>query len=472
MEKSQVHRPSKMFVCRIVAVSFVCLASGRASGDDVWRDNMEQAVQTSQKESKDMLLLFTGSDWCPPCIKLETEVLGTEEFAKGTRDGWIRVKFDFLKNSPVLPALEAQNQEWSEKYGVAAFPTLVLVDKDQRPFGFMGYQEGGPAPFLESLNDLKQKRALRDEALERAEKAEGDEKATFLDQALSVLDENLIDVWYADVVEEIVALDEDDHLGLRTKWNGDRDAEVRKIIFADIQTISRLDRPEQAIAFIDEVLGAVEFPVSEKFEVLRIKLSLLQHAGQQNEALELLDMMLAMPEITSQTRERLVVKKALQIYSAGDKEGANKFLDAELTGKTDQYFVHLTRAQLVANNGQVEQAIQMIHQVIPKATTSPDALIELVATRADLQCVAGKETEALASLEAFSIDESVPVDLRAEALLQAAMIMRESGRVRPAMLTENRAVALAKTPELAREIQRVVDTLRKAGEDPEKSADK
>jgi len=452
-----------LLVAFLIGCGVICQSPHLVQGDDVWQPSMEQAIVAARRDNKDMLLLFTGSDWCPPCKKLEEEILGTGDFVAGTRGEWILVKFDFLRNQPMLPALEAQNEEWSEKLGVTAFPTLVLVDDEQRPFGFLGYQAGGPALFLESLADLKQKRALRDEALQRAAAAEGDEKAAFLDQALSVLDEQLVDVWYADVVEQIVALDGDDHLGLRSKWYGARDAEARKLVFADIQTIARLDRPERAIAFIDEVLEAVEFPVDERFEVLRIKLSLLQQSQQLAAALDLLDQMLAMPEITSETRERLVVKKGLQLFSAGGKDQASGFLDAELEQRPEQYFVRLTRAQLEAGTGQVELAIEMIQKAIPGAVSEPDALVELVATLADLQCKAGKEDDALASLEAFAVDEAVPPDLRAEALLQAAMIMRESGRVRPAMLTENRAVALAKTPELAREMQRVVDDLRKPG---------
>ena len=120
---------------------------------------------------------------------------------------------------------------------------------------------------LESLRELKERRAMRDEAMARAEKAEGDEKAAFLDQALRAIDREVVDVWYEDIVEQIVALDEDNHLGLREKWYGDRDAEVRKVFMADIQTAARLDKPDRAIVFVDKVLNAVEFPVDERFEI-------------------------------------------------------------------------------------------------------------------------------------------------------------------------------------------------------------
>ncbi len=432
--------------------------------DEIWSDNMAASIETAQKEHQDMILLFTGSDWCPPCQKLEKETLGQADFLAGVRDGWVLVKFDFLRNSPLSKELEQQNEKWSEHYGVAAFPTLVLVDEQQRPFGFLGYQEGGPVTMLESLRDLKERRAMRDNALAQAEKAEGDQRAAFLDQALTALDPTVVEVWYTDIVEEIVKLDEDNHLGLREKWYGARDAEARQIIFADIRAVSRLARPEQAISFIDEVLEAVEFPVQERFEILKIKLGLLQQAGNEAGALDLLDSMLGMPEISDATRQRLIVKKALQYFSSGRVQEATGLLEASM-GEKGNFFVRLTLAQILAKSDQTDRAIALLNEAIPQASNEPDALVELVAALADLQSRSIGDDAALDTLEQFANNEQVPVDLRAEALLQAAMIMRESGRVRPATLTENRAVALAKTPELARELQRVVDALRSRVDD-------
>lgn len=427
----------------------------------VWETDMNRAIVTAQRENRDMLLLFTGSDWCPPCQKLEAETLSQADFLAGASKNWLLVKFDFLRNTPLSPELEQQNGDWSHRLGVTAFPTIVLVDSKQRPFGFQGYLEGGPVAMLEALRDLRGRRERRDDALAKAAAATGDERARRLDQALDALDPQLVQVWYADIVGQIVALDEDNHLGLRAKWNGERDAEARQVILADIQAIARLDRPDRAAAFIDEVLAAVQFPAVEKFEILRIKLGLLQQAGESGSAVALLDEMLAMPEISDATRERLIVKKAFQYFGQGNREEAVALL-ATAAGQSPQlYYVRLALAQLTHASGKPAEAVEMLKAAIVEATSAPDALVELVGTLADLQCLAGQETEALDALEQFAGNEQIPVDLRAEALLHAALIMREAGRTRPALLTENRAVSLSKTPELSRELQRVVDALRK-----------
>lgn len=448
---------------------WLALAVAPARGwqeDDPWTSDMNQAIRTAQQEQKDLLVLFTGSDWCPPCKKLEGETLSKADFLAGASREWVLVKLDFPRSKELPEELQKQNDDWSGRLGIAGFPTIALLDNQQRPFGFVGYLEGGPVAMLEALRDLKERRQRRDDALAAAGKLEGEDKAKKLDEALSALSLEVAEVWYEDLIAQIVELDPEDRLGLRTKWNSEKDAEVRRLMMADIEAIARLGKPEQAVGFIDEVLAGFAFPPAEKFEVLRIKLGLMQQAGMTEQAVALLDEMLAMPEITEQTRERLVVKKAMQLFSRGDKAGAIGLLDAVLQKNDKLFQVQLSKAQLLNSMGEREAAVEGLKSAVAVAEGAPDALIELVATLADLQCSAGDEAAGLETLEQFASRENLPVDLRAEALLQAAMIMREAGRTRPAMLTENRAVALAKSPELARELQRVVDALRSNAEPP------
>ena len=48
----------------------------------VWTNNLENAKQIAKKEHKFILLNFSGSDWCIPCIRLHQEVFETESFKK------------------------------------------------------------------------------------------------------------------------------------------------------------------------------------------------------------------------------------------------------------------------------------------------------------------------------------------------------------------------------------------------------
>ena len=61
-----------------------------ASGDG-WMTDFEAAKEKAKKEGKDLLIDFTGSDWCGWCIKLSKEVFEQEAFKKEAPQSFILV---------------------------------------------------------------------------------------------------------------------------------------------------------------------------------------------------------------------------------------------------------------------------------------------------------------------------------------------------------------------------------------------
>ena len=202
-------------------VIFVCMLGFASTtfADEGFTEDATAAVERAKAEDKDLLLLFTGSDWCPPCKRLEAEVFSKQEFLDGAADKYVLVKLDFPKSTPQDPQLVQQNAEWAQKYGIASYPTVIMVDQDLRPFAFSGYEAGGPENYLNVIGEAHQQRILRDQKLAAAELAEGDEKAKLLDEAIADLGEEVVNVYYTDIVEQIVALDSDNELGLRYRCN-------------------------------------------------------------------------------------------------------------------------------------------------------------------------------------------------------------------------------------------------------------
>ncbi|MEM9413353.1 MAG: thioredoxin family protein, partial [Planctomycetota bacterium] len=223
------------------ALTSVIFAANAYSADNLWLDDIHQAIKIAQEEEKDLLLLYTGSDWCPPCKKLEAEVFSQDAFVNEAGSQFIFVMFDFPKKSELPDKTAQQNHQWATKFGIEGYPTVVLMDRQQRPFGITGYREGGVENYLAILSELKQKRIRRDEAFAKAEALEGAERATALDAGLSQLDPAIAELYYDDMIQEIVQIDNEDELGLRTKWNAARDSETRKVIMTDIVMISRLE---------------------------------------------------------------------------------------------------------------------------------------------------------------------------------------------------------------------------------------
>ncbi len=82
--------------------------------------NWEAVKARSVETGKPILANFTGSDWCPYCIKLEKEIFTTDEFKAWAKDNVILFEADYPKGKTLPPALEEQNMKLAQEYGVTA----------------------------------------------------------------------------------------------------------------------------------------------------------------------------------------------------------------------------------------------------------------------------------------------------------------------------------------------------------------
>lgn len=452
-----------MKICNCVCFLLLCLPAIQLTGtdNDFWMTDVQEAIKKAADEKKDLLLLYTGSDWCPPCKKLESEVFSQEEFVSEAKNNFVFVMFDFPKEKLLPPETMKQNEQWAAKYGVEGYPTVVLVDNKQRPYAITGYREGGVENYLGILGEFSQKRIRRDEAFAKAEGLEGGDKAKALDEGLSQMDTAIAELYYDEVVAEIVAIDKEDTLGLRTKWNESKDSEMRKIIMTDIVMVSRLEKPELAIDFIDKILDEIQFTGSQRLQIFQIKLSLLKQLNDVDGMDEQLDQMIDMQELTAESRQRLLVKKVLFMVGTQRKEQGLQLLDDSIgiAGRFSS-LLWLAKGQLLNAEDKFEEAIKSFEKGIAKSNGDPDVLVELYGNKADSYMSLKNELRAIQTLDEFAENEEMPVDLRSESLLHKAMIMRDSGRKRRATLVENRAIEINESPAERAEMQKLVERLR------------
>ena len=109
------------------------LASSLFSGEIPWLYDINEAYTTAQKEEKPMMLLFTGSDWCSWCIKLEEEVFSKSSFGEAAAKKFVLVVLDFPRDKSDLSAeTVSQNERWRKKFEVKGFPTVFLADETGR----------------------------------------------------------------------------------------------------------------------------------------------------------------------------------------------------------------------------------------------------------------------------------------------------------------------------------------------------
>jgi thioredoxin-related protein len=98
-----------------------------------WLTNFDLAKRTATQEQKYILLNFSGSDWCGPCIKMKKEVFESEAFQALAQEKLVLVRADFprRKNNQLPQEQIKHNEELAEKYNPEGkFPLTLLLDKD------------------------------------------------------------------------------------------------------------------------------------------------------------------------------------------------------------------------------------------------------------------------------------------------------------------------------------------------------
>ena len=131
------------------------LISSAALAKSGWGEDYEKALAQAKTEKKMVLLDFTGSDWCPWCIKLDKEVFATKEFQSYAKDNLILVEVDFPQSKSQEKKLKEQNEKLQSQFGIQGYPTVVVLSAGGKKLGELGYEKGGPAAFISKLNALK-----------------------------------------------------------------------------------------------------------------------------------------------------------------------------------------------------------------------------------------------------------------------------------------------------------------------------
>lgn len=122
-----------------------------------WTDNYKQALEKAKADGKNVLLDFTGSDWCPWCIKMDKETLDTAAFKDyAAAKGLVLVKVDFPQSHHLPQPVQKQNDGLQKQFHVDGFPSFVLLDQNGKELGRVeGYLEGGPEAFKAKLDSFK-----------------------------------------------------------------------------------------------------------------------------------------------------------------------------------------------------------------------------------------------------------------------------------------------------------------------------
>ncbi|MEO9804605.1 MAG: thioredoxin family protein [Reichenbachiella sp.] len=123
-----------------------------------WLTDIDMAKQIAEDENKKIVLVFAGSDWCGPCIKLERSIWESEKFKNYAAENYVLVKADFpRKKANKLPKeLQAHNDALAERYNQNGyFPLVLILDFAGKVHGTTGYKNITPGEYIELLNSFK-----------------------------------------------------------------------------------------------------------------------------------------------------------------------------------------------------------------------------------------------------------------------------------------------------------------------------
>lgn len=122
-----------------------------------WKTNFTEAKAEASKKNQPILLVFQGSDWCAPCIKLDKEIWSTETFKTYSKDHFVMLQADFpRKPKNALPAAQQEaNNKLAETYNKNGyFPFVVVLDKTGKVLGQAGYEKTSPQEYIKKLESF------------------------------------------------------------------------------------------------------------------------------------------------------------------------------------------------------------------------------------------------------------------------------------------------------------------------------
>lgn len=136
---------------RISLFAFFC---GLCVYGQDWKSNFEEAKAVAVAENKNILLVFSGSDWCAPCIKLDKTVWQSDEFKKESEKSWVIYRADFPKKkaNQLPPELAEANKKLAEKYNKnGSFPLVLLLDKNGKVKGVTGFKNVTATAYIQLI---------------------------------------------------------------------------------------------------------------------------------------------------------------------------------------------------------------------------------------------------------------------------------------------------------------------------------
>ncbi|HEX6426520.1 MAG TPA: thioredoxin family protein [Niastella sp.] len=137
---------------------FVLLIAAISLSFTKWQTDFEKAKELARDENKIILLNFSGSDWCGPCIRLRKEVFASEAFQQLADNSLVLMNADFPrdKKNQLSKDLQRQNEILADRYNpTGKFPYSVLLNADGSVIqSWEGYPQNNSQLFISQIKSV------------------------------------------------------------------------------------------------------------------------------------------------------------------------------------------------------------------------------------------------------------------------------------------------------------------------------
>lgn len=124
----------------------------------VWETDFEKARQLAKEKHTLILLNFSGSDWCGPCIRMRKEIFESPAFSSMADASLVLVNADFPRNkkNKLSEQAKKQNELLADKYNPEGkFPFTLLINPDGKIIkAWDGLPENNAGQFTRQIKNI------------------------------------------------------------------------------------------------------------------------------------------------------------------------------------------------------------------------------------------------------------------------------------------------------------------------------
>lgn len=134
---------------------FLLICSLPAKGQVL--QNPDKAFAQAAQSGRNIMLIFSGSDWCIPCIQFEKNILSDSSFLRFAQDKLVLLEADFPQRKKIAKPLRAQYDSLAAAFNPqGSFPQVVLLSPGKKLMANVPVKQETPERFISTLKQLMQ----------------------------------------------------------------------------------------------------------------------------------------------------------------------------------------------------------------------------------------------------------------------------------------------------------------------------